>query len=307
MIVILTHGQGDMYPVLSALPVLTRERGIPLADLKIYVDTVYNSNPVLFARQLEGIKSLVESITTNWEMVPYTCSGSDTWHGIPPEDLRTGPVYAKIKNDFLFYRLDRLKDYIREKIAGDPFVLYGPGTWCYEWRDGANVPVGMAPERLTELRFPLSETQIEKWKDFTNAKHVLMQIRYKGGMDSPERFAHWIRCILRAKKIPVLLGLKDSGAFNIPGVVDLREQISFNENMWLMQKAKYAIVTGSGFGVHRLFSNKPTILILPYRLGAPEYATIPLYRNHMYEVLDCDLDINKPVEDTITRWGNSDE
>lgn len=296
LVCILTHGQGDMYPVLSVLPKIIEERGI--TDIKIYVDTVYNSNPSKFRVQLDGIKTMIERITTNWESVPYEFSGSDQWHGLPDCDRRTGPVYSKIKNDFLFYRLDRLKNYIRDRLRPDDIVIYGPCVWCYEWRNGENVPVDMA---YKNWRMYKCQKVIDRGREFLSKQNIVIQARRKGGYDSYESYCQIGEYLDSVGRVPVYIGMREEmPAFDVG--IDLRGKLDFDSCMWLMENAENAIVTASGLGYHRAGFGKNTVVVLPHSVGDPKYSFPHDVGAEAVRFVDCDSDIYSPIVDILNGW-----
>lgn len=299
LICVLTHGQADMYPVLAIMPAVMAEHG--LKDVQVYIDTVYHSDPQKYAMQLAGIEEMVRQYADSWEDVPWHLySGSDQWYGLPHENTKTGPAYDKVIHDFLFYRLDRLKNYIRAKMADDDIVLYGPCVWCYTWINGENVPVNMAPERWKLFVPKIGDDRKGKLLELLGDNHVVIQARQKSIFDNYETYLEAGRHCLGAGKKPVYIGaVGEMPVFDIPEAIDLRGELTFSESMWLMEIASNVIVTGSGIGYHRMFFNKPTITLLPMTWGDPKYSYPANRANPKYKFLNCEHGVISDIRNYI--------
>lgn len=259
LICLLTHGLGDWYLPLSILNGFMKERNI--SELDVYIDSVYMAFPHQYLSQREtGIK-MVESITKNWQAVPTEFFGSDDWHGIP--DRRMGPEYHNIKNDFLFYRKDCVKNYMRtiyenEKKRGDVAFISGTGVWSYEWNGSENIPLDFSKKIKLNFNKPQGN-ELNKCNDIIANNTVLIHARKKGAVINDEYFQKVIDFCNAKNKKTAIIGLKsECKIYNM--TYDLRENISVEQTMYLIEHLPVMATSGSMYTTHRFFVNKPTLM-----------------------------------------------
>jgi hypothetical protein len=267
LICLITHGLGDYYYPLCILPSFMEEHGISPDKLKIYVDSIYfvDNSPYYKSSKQTGIK-LIESITKNWEAVPKQYFGSGDFYGI--KNRREGVVYENIKYDFIYYRLPQLKQYMSKIIEEsnkqeETVFIYGPCLWLVKFINGMNVPINLSKRKPLKIKISPKEREITN--KYFNDKTVLIQIRAKGAGITPRYYNEIINYCYRNNIKVLLLGIKNEMPVQIlPNVLDLRESISVEQTMYLVEQCPLAILSSSMWSYHRLFFNKSTIINVPF-------------------------------------------
>lgn len=257
LVMIITHGLGDMYPPLSIVENIAKERNISKDNIKIYVDTayfgLYNNYP---DNLRESVKKLIETVTLNWEPIPIHMFSSGDWHGIP--DRRNGPVYENIKNDFFFYRLNPLKEFAKQFINDDTILIAGTGVWSYEWVNGENVPLSFSNRK--KLEFNITQEHKNIVDKMLEKKCVLIHCRKKGAAINDIYFNTIVDKCIENNLTPILIGLRNEVRIQNNNIIDIRETVPTEFIMYLIERCHYMITSGSMFTFHRFFSNLPTII-----------------------------------------------
>lgn len=248
---------GDFYEMLSVLPRLIADRGIAKEDVKFYVDSVYFVTDQ-YPREREAAIKMMETVTKNWEIVPEELGSFMGLVFTSPEQQRPiGPVYDDIKHDFLFYRHDATKKYIKSKIDKDTIFLSSIVAGChlYEWVDGTNVKLDYEPK---PLEFQLSVPEMARLEAKFD-ESVLVHVRTKGHlkMDYFNSVIEYCEGLTGCHVVPV-------------GTNKICEELSFEEIMYAIGIAPLMITGSSMFTYHRFHYNKPTIVVTSHFLGLPE-------------------------------------
>jgi len=264
LIWLVTHGLGDWYLPLSLIPKFIQQHEISKLDL--YVDSIYFAQ-TNYPLQKETGSKMLSSISPKWAAVPSEYFGSDDWHGIPNRYL--GPQYTDIKHDFLFYRRQQLKDYIRNLLTKEtePFrFICGTGIWSYEWDGNENIPVDFSGR--TSLKFELPRN-LGYLHNLVHQNAVLIHLRKKSAYTDDDYFNQIISYCHSKGKYTILIGLKQEVAVDKSAmVIDLRmETITPEEIFYLIENMKYMITSSSVYTWHRFNFNLPTIVTIPETSG----------------------------------------
>lgn len=298
--VLLTHGLGDLYPPLSVLPWIMENNGILRKDTKIYIDSCCFIYPERYPGMSDAAIQMCKTISDNVEIVPKQYYSSNDFYNADGSDRhsRTGPIYEEIKHDFMFYRLQHMKNWAKGLLNPDNLFISGPGPWSYEWKDGENVPLPW--EKRRQLLF--APKKVDKVKELTQSGKLLIQLRKKGCMT--DSFYQGI--LDHCKNIGiscVLIGLKKEVGVNTDGHIDVRNELDFSDLMCVVDRAGCFLTTSSVVANHRFYSNKPTIILMPYSLGEKQYCYLKAdLENPNYMFLDCDFDKTNLICTTIDKW-----
>lgn len=273
LIVLLTHGMGDMYPLLSVLPDFMERNGIAQEDLCIYIDSIYFARPEGFTAQRETCIRMVECITRNWKPVPPQFFGSDDLYGIP--NRWKGPQYEDIRKEFVFYRRQPVKQYIAKVLAEskareETRFICSFAYHSYEWNGTENVPIDFSHGRPLKFN-PPSPAEIPRLDSIIASNPLLLHARKKGGCISDVYFQKIID-FCAGNSIPtVAIGMR--GECELHGLThDLRENISVEQTMYLLENVEHMVTCASMYTYHRFWFNRHNLIGLMESNGARHQA-----------------------------------
>ncbi len=297
LICLLSFGTGDWYNLLTMLPAIMEERNIKKEDLKFFIDCIY-FNDDKFKLEKETAIKMMELFTKNWEVVPEEFGSYRNLYYQDESDRKLGPVYEKIKNDFMFYRNVRTRKWIKDRLTSNDIFIYAAlGKHIYEWKDGANIFIDYSQKPLDF-----------KFKYDNNISDLIIHVRGKGNNISSNFYNDIINKFLEKNKSIILIGNPNEIQINIKtNVKDLRGIISLEEIMHLIKSCSHMITSCSMFGYHRVLFNKPTIILTPEQTGGGSSFAVfqeNVLNNSNYLFLNSDEEIKVQTMERINQWLN---
>jgi hypothetical protein len=300
-------GIGDLYGFFSLLPDLLKKRNMSIEDVRFYIDSLY----VLYNQQLQTEAKAMFSLLLaagihKINTIPEKDSSSYVFGCTIPfeEDLVNGVDLKKVEHDFMFWRRPETRDFIRKVLEDNPSatLIDLPITETFfEWKDNK---YNKLPEyERTPLVFSPTIAEKKYIDNILKIKHVLIHVRLKGLLEKITDIDKIIDLCSELLITPILIGLNERTILSTPNTsynlkttghfIDLRNNMSHDALMYMVEKAKYIVTSSSGLTFHRT-CYKPketkTIIRVPYRLGTP--------KGYMY---------HKDVEDKNNIIFNSDE
>jgi hypothetical protein len=287
----LSCGLGDFYDLFTILPDFIEKNKVD--KIKFWVDSVYFHNGGLI-RQKQSVIDLINEFGGDYDVVPKECgSYNRLYYDNFDVDRWIGPVYSKIKNDFMFYRKPLTKSYMRSRIKYDDLFIHAIMgiNFTYQWLDSYNIPLTDYERKPVELK--LTHEQLFRCAHILQEHDTILQVRKKGAGETDEYFKTIHKTLVdsRSCKLPLVI---DFDGVHIP---DAKEyNLSFAEVLYIVSRVKYMITSSSVLGCHRIHFNKKTIISTPYRNGSNEiifkdYLTNPNYlflnaeNNNLAEIL----------------------
>lgn len=285
----LQFGLGDFYDLFTILPDFIKQNKVD--KVKFWVDSVYFHNGGM-VKQKQSVIDLMNEHGGDYTVIPKECGSYNSLYYDNPGDKSTGPIYSKIKNTFLFYRKPLTQSYMRSRIKYDDLFIstvYGI-IHTYQWKDSFNIP--LKEYKREPLDLGLTHEQNFRTLQLLQEHDTILQVRKKGHNETDEHFRTIHRKLLSKGRTPLVINLD---GINIP---DAKEyDLSFAEVLHLVRNVKYAIVSSSVIGCHRIHFNKKTIINTPYRSGSNEMIYPDYINNPNYIFLDADV----PTTDTIIK------
>ena len=290
LIIYVKGGLGDIYPVVSWFKEIKEKYKVNDEDVKLFVDSVYlidSGYKLIFEAEM---KNIIHKEFDTFEIIPRAYTSAYDTNYPTPEDRRKSPEINKIKNDFMFYRNQSTKEYMKKQLTDDCIFLDFVHTeQAYIWSDG-EYRGKLSCERIP-LYFEPNKDEKEMIDSLLKEKHILVHARKKGKAESKEFFNKIIKhCENKGIKC-ILIGLPRECDINTATkyVIDLRGEIlSFEAQMYLIEKADCMLAESSGFAYHRLYQNfkdKKTIFNWPNHLGDYKYFLCKKHKknpNHIF-------------------------
>ncbi|MFW9882182.1 MAG: hypothetical protein ACFFG0_54655, partial [Candidatus Thorarchaeota archaeon] len=134
-------GLGDFYEMICMIPEIKRINNIKDENVHIYIDSIYFHDDKYLPERETTLKLLEKINKKGLFTIMYREHGS--YHGLlwgEGSDWKKGIEDEKIKNDFLFYRTEATKQYMKERIDEDTIFIHSilGGNYVYEWKNGEN-------------------------------------------------------------------------------------------------------------------------------------------------------------------------
>jgi hypothetical protein len=307
LICTVTHGMGDWYLPLSILPDFMEKNNIKHEDLTVYVDSVYGANPGAYPQHHGTGVKMLNSVTKNWKFVPPQFFGSGDWYGIPDRVL--GPQYKDIKNDFLFYRGPGLKDYMRKELAASNAIeptkfISGTGLWSYEWNGQENIPLDFSGAKPLKCE-PMPPEEKAFVDSIVQRNALLIHARKKGHYATDGYFQTIINFCNQLGIATAVLGLGwECRLMNM--TYDLREKISYEQTMYLLENLNHMVTSGSMYTFHRFhFPDKKSIIgLMEHNVDRYHCFEKKYLENPNNIIYNSDVDHMPQLMADVKRWYN---
>ncbi len=308
LVIYVKGGLGDIYPVVSWFKEIKEKYKVDDEDVKLFVDSVYfidSKYKLMFEAET---RKIIHRAFDSFEIIPLSYTSAYDTNYPTPEERRKSPEVNKIKNDFMFYRDQSTKEYMKKQLTEDCILLDFVHTeQAYIWSNGEYR--GKLSCKRVPLHFKPNDEEKEMVDNLLKEKHILIHARKKGKAESQEFFNKIVRhCETKSIKC-ILIGLPDECDINTASkyIIDLRGEIlSFEAQMYLIEKAKYMLAESSGFAYHRLYQNfdgKKTIFNWPNHLGDYKYFLCRDHKknpNHIF--FDSDEDHSDEIIKEINKF-----
>ena len=265
-------GLGDVFPAVSSIKSIVDKYEISKFDITIITDSVYyfrDNYPKSFEEFSLG---MIRKLTSNIVMVPpwinnnFNLNVDEKTNGFSQENA------DRCVNEFLFWRPQSLKEFVRKHIGIDTIFIDSIMTECImKWNFQKGKYERVSKDRGT---FEFNPSGIEKKyiDKILKGKNILIHIRKKHGNygKSPEdEFYTNIIKFCNDKGIkPIVIGVE---IMDIKGdYIDLvgRNPLSFEGMAYLIDKCDIMLGNDSGLTMIKLFQqqkDKLTIINYPTR------------------------------------------
>jgi ADP-heptose:LPS heptosyltransferase len=288
-----SHGLGDFYEMLCMVPEIKRINSIKDEDVHFFIDSVYFHDKKYKVEMNSTIDLL--ALVGNNGICTIVPENIGSYHGLiwyGNSDWRKGIEYDKIKNDFLFYREQKTKDYMKEQIDENTIFIYSSlgGNFVYEWKNGENI----------KINYKMKPIKLRK-------KTILIHSRIKGFRMDSNFFTEIINHCIRNNFMVCLIGNKNEITIDEhPQIEDTTGKLALEYNLDLIENCDYMIGNSSMFTLHRLMFNKPTIICTPedsWRTPGYKYLfNKKQLENPNFLFLNSDEDNIEIIKNKIDEW-----
>ena len=272
-VVYMRGGNGDVYPFLTILPQIMKEKNLTVDDITLYLDSAYTLYPGSYKFESKTMLRMIDAAgIKNIIFVPGLCSSANDllW---PSQNARIyGPLIDENfdRNEFMFWKSSLTKEFMKSKLNKDTIFIDGVVDANFEW--------DMKKEEYKQLsyeEFPLEFkphiSEMIKINTMLATPHLLIHYRKKGYKEDTNHYNKIIEFCNDNDIVPIVIGLKDN---NLTGnFMDLREELTVDGLFYITKEAKMMLTSSSVFTFHRLyyqFKNKTTIISSPTHLGGFE-------------------------------------
>jgi hypothetical protein len=305
-VVYLRGGIGDQYAFFAMLPEFLKERNITTNDLEIYVDSVYFYSPQQYWRQKEALLAIYTYYDTLYfTEIPGNVGSAHNLHFFQEERER-GFNLDLHGTDFMYARTQTTKDYFKNILQGRPLIDVPYVEQVLEFKNGQYTKLNYKRKQILEnlhieTHHDLLNNLFGSYNEFAN-NSILCFINCKGRQENFQKYLSIIKSLNSKKIRTIVIGTTKEV---LPSeTIDLRNRLTFQENLFLINYAPITLMSGSSFAFHRLHNNNHGFSVYnwPCHLGDPFYLLPQDQTKNPYNYFfNADKDNTKEIINTLIK------